>query len=231
MKRIIQKCKRCQVQIPAHAINKSEGIYKCTACNTVASAYDENEYKPSYDFPLLDGMSIEELSNSVKLRISQPKFMSPDISVRGCLPWVAIIAPLLFFTGCDFTINGSAFYGHKIVGIIFLVFIVKLYFDRIKRPITIEITPYTLAVYQENRSSRSQRHLFDSYMIDQVSVTEMKHPTGSTSVYGLQIFTKDGKMHDLFPTFSKVKPELQCIEKFIEDALNITDRKVSGEAQ
>lgn len=67
-------------------------------------------------------------------------------------------------------------------------------------------------------------------MIDQVSVTENRHPTGASIVYGLQVFTEDGKMHNLFKTFNDVKVEFQCIEQFIENTLCSADRKESGES-
>lgn len=229
MKTVINNCRRCKNPISSHSINTDTGIYKCSSCNTVASVYDENEYKPDYDFRLAEGMRIEELSNSVKLHIAKPTFMSPDISIKGCLPWLAILAPTLFFTGCDIDINGSIFFLHKIIGALILLGIIKYYFSRLKRPLVIDISPFTVSIYQEYKGKRSHRYLFDSYMIDQVSVTEEIHPSGSSKVYGLQIFTKDGKMHDMFKTFYNVKNELHCIEQFIEKTLCIDDRKVSGE--
>lgn len=229
MKSIIRQCKRCNEPIASKSINQKEGIYKCTNCNTVASIYDENEYKPQYNFPLLAGMRIEELSNSIILHIQKPTFVSPIISPRGCFPWLTLLAIIWFFTGCDFTINSNLNYTNKIIGVLAIAVVIAFFLRRLKRPLFIEITPLNLFIYQKSHGMTTSLYLIESYMIDQASVIVAPHPSGSPITYKLQIFTKDGKMHNLFTTFYNVKEELLCIEQFIESTLCIDDRRVSGE--
>lgn len=122
-------------------------------------------------------MRIEELSNSVRLCIAKPTFMSPDFSKKGCLPWIAVLIPTLFFTCCDVDINGMGFHGHRMLVVAALIAIATIFFRRPKRPLFIEISPFATSIYPESNGNRSQREKFDSYMIDQVSVTENPHPT------------------------------------------------------
>ena len=135
MKTLLTNCRRYNTPFPTNAISPKEGIYKCTSCSTIVSVYDENEYKPDYNFNLAEGMRIEELSKSIRLSIAKPRFMSPYLSKKGSLPWIAVLIPTLFFTGCDVDINSLGFHGHRMLGVAALKAIATIFFCRLKRPL------------------------------------------------------------------------------------------------
>ncbi len=224
-------CRQCGAEIPAGNINLDRMVAKCRACNAVFSFADQLDNGANYwgdaklDVSLPKNLAVDNFGSELKIT---RRWFSPK--------YIAMIFFSLFWNGFMVVWYGiaianqiwiMALFGllHAGVGI-WLIYYILCGFVNITE---VKVSPNALTVKHSPIPYPGNKRL-DPFNIDQLYSKEKisRNRNSTTYSYEVHLITREGKHQKLVTGLDEPEQALYMEQK-IEQALNITDRRVRGE--